>query len=212
MLDPLRTRLKAPAVRIAIHPTHPQRRGIDQAVSVLQSGGVILYPTDTVYGLGCAIGEKRAVDRIYQLKQVKREHPLSLVCPDLSGIARYAFVEDSAYRIMKRLLPGPYTFVLRATREVPRLLLRKRKTVGIRVPDHPVPQALLAALGSPLLSTSASIDGEFLNDPDDLAMRFRSVDAVLDAGLSSLEPSTVLDLTGNEIVVVRQGAGPIDQL
>lgn len=199
-------------MRIAIHPTHPQRRGIDQAVSVLQSGGVILYPTDTVYGLGCAIGEKRAVDRIYQLKQVKREHPLSLVCPDLSGIARYAFVEDSAYRIMKRLLPGPYTFVLRATREVPRLLLRKRKTVGIRVPDHPVPQALLAALGSPLLSTSASIDGEFLNDPDDLAMRFRSVDAVLDAGLSSLEPSTVLDLTGNEIVVVRQGAGPIDQL
>ncbi len=212
MLDPPRPSLKARLVRIEVHPTHPQRRSINQALAVLQSGGVLIYPTDTVYGLGCALGQKRAVERIYQLKRVKREHPMSLVCPDLSGIARYAFVEDSAYRIMKRLLPGPYTFVLPATREVPRLLLRKRKTVGIRVPDHPVPLALLAALGVPLLSTSASIDGEFLNDPDELAARFRGVDAVLDAGWSSLEASTVLDLTGDEIVVLREGAGPIDQL
>ncbi len=198
------------SVRLSVHPTHPQKRLIEQAVSILRGGGVIVYPTDTVYGLACAIDQKKAIDRIYQIKQVKREHPLSVVCPNLSNIARYAYVEDFAYRIMKRLVPGPYTFVLRATREVPRLLLRKRKTIGIRVPDHPVPQALLEALGVPLLSTSASIGEELLNDPDDLFARFGTVDALLDSGWGGLEPSTVLDLTGEYPVVLREGAGPTD--
>lgn len=173
---------------------------------------MLVYPTDTVYGLGCAIDRKKAVDRIYQIKRMPKNHPLTLVCPSLSNIAKYAYVDDFAYRIMKRLVPGPYTFILRATREVPRLLLRKRKTVGIRVPDHPVPLALVEALGMPLLSTSATLDDEAVADPDELATQFRSVDIVLDAGWGGLDPSTVLDLTGDEPVVVREGVGPVDFL
>ena len=114
--------------RIQIHPTHPQARRVRQAVELLRKGGVIVYPTGTVYGLGCDIRQKRAIERIYQIKQIRSDHPLSFVCQDLSDIARYAFVDDFAYRIMKRLVPGPYTFILNATREVPKLLLRKRKT------------------------------------------------------------------------------------
>ena len=199
-------------MRIEIHPTHPQARRVHQAVDVLRRGGVIVYPTGTVYGLGCDIHQKRAVERIYQIRQLKKDHPLSFVCPDLSKIARYAYVDDFAYRIMKRLIPGPYTFVLRATREVPKILVRKQKTVGIRVPDHPVAQALLAELGSPIVSTSAMIGGEILNDPDELHGRFPGVGAFIDAGWGGIEPSTVIDLTGDEPVVLREGAGPIEML
>ena len=197
-------------MRIEIHPTHPQPRRVKQVTEILRRGGVVVYPTGTVYGLGCDIHQKRAVERIYQLRQLKRDHPLSFVCPDLSKIARYAYVDDFAYRIMKRLIPGPYTFVLRATRDVPKILLRKRKTVGIRVPDHPVAHALIEELGSPIVSTSAMFDGQALNDPDELHARFPQVDAFIDAGWGGIEPSTVIDLTGNEAVVLREGAGPID--
>ena len=197
-------------MRIEIHPTHPQPRRVKQVTEILRRGGVVVYPTGTVYGLGCDIHQKRAVERIYQLRQLKKDHPLSFVCPDLSKIARYAYVDDFAYRIMKRLIPGPYTFVLRATRDVPKILLRKRKTVGIRVPDHPVAHALIEELGSPIVSTSAMFDGQALNDPDELHARFPQVDAFIDAGWGGIEPSTVIDLTGNEAVVLREGAGPID--
>lgn len=197
-------------MRIEIHPTHPQARRVKQVAEVLRRGGVVVYPTGTVYGLGCDIHQKRAVERIYQLRQLKKDHPLSFVCPDLSKIAHYAHVDDFAYRIMKRLIPGPYTFVLRATRDVPKILLRKQKTVGIRVPGHPVARALLKALGSPIVSTSAVIGDEVLNDPDELHAQFPQVDAFVDAGWGGLEPSTVIDLTGNEAVVLREGAGPID--
>lgn len=197
-------------MRIEIHPTHPQPRRVKQVTEILRRGGIVVYPTGTVYGLGCDIHQKRAVERIYQIRQLKKDHPLSFVCPDLSKIARYAYVDDFAYRIMKRLIPGPYTFVLRATRDVPKLFLRKRKTVGIRVPGHPVAHALIEELGSPIVSTSAMIDGRALNDPDELHARFPQVDAFVDAGWGGIEPSTVIDLTGNEAVVLREGAGPID--
>lgn len=197
-------------MRIEIHPTHPQPRRIRQVVEILRRGGVIVYPTGTVYGLGCDIHQKKAVERIYQIRHLKKDHPLSFMCPDLSNIARYAHVDDFAYRIMKRLVPGPYTFVLRATREVPKLLVRKQKTVGIRVPDAPVALAFLQELGSPIVSTSATFDGEVLNDPDELHARFHHVDAFVDAGWGGIEPSTIVDLTGDEAVVLREGAGPVD--
>ncbi len=197
-------------MRIQIHPTHPQRRRVQQAVEVLRSGGVILYPTGTVYGLGCDIHEKKAVERIYQIRQLKKDHPLSFMCPDLSKIARYAYVDDFAYRTMKRLVPGPYTFVLKATREVPKLLVRKQKTVGIRVPSSAVARALLEELGSPIVSTSATVNGEVLSDPDHLAERFPQVDAFVDGGFGGVEPSTIVDLTGDDPVVLREGAGRID--
>jgi len=197
-------------MRIEIHPTHPQARRVQQAVEVLRRGGVVVYPTGTVYGLGCDIHQKKAVERIYQIRRLKKDHPLSFMCPDLSKIARYAHVYDFAYRIMKRLVPGPYTFVLQATREVPKLLVRKQKTVGIRVPDDTVALALLNELGSPIVSTSATIDGEVLNDPDELHARFPHVDAFVDGGWGGIEPSTIIDLSGDEAVVLREGAGPVD--
>ena len=199
-------------MRIVIHPTHPQARKVNQAVEVLRRGGVIVYPTGTVYGLGCDIHQKKAIERIYQIRQLKKDHPLSFMCPDLSKIARYAHVDDFAYRIMKRLVPGPYTFVLKATRDTPKLLVRKQKTVGIRVPDDTIAQALLEELGSPIVSTSAMLDGQVLNDPDELHARFSHVDAFVDGGWGGIEPSTVIDLTGEEAVVLREGAGPVDLL
>ncbi|MDH4283348.1 MAG: L-threonylcarbamoyladenylate synthase [Myxococcales bacterium] len=197
-------------MRIEIHPTHPQPRRVQQVVDVLRRGGVIVYPTGTVYGLGCDIHQKRAVERIYQIRRLKKDHPLSFMCPDLSKIARYAHVDDFAYRIMKRLVPGPYTFVLRATSEVPKLLVRKQKTVGIRVPDNAIALALLEELGSPIVSTSATIDGQAISDPDELHARFQHVDAFVDGGWGGIEPSTIIDLTGDEPIVLREGAGAVD--
>ncbi len=199
-------------MRLEIHPTHPEPRKIVRAVEVLRRGGVICYPTDTVYGLGCDIFQKKAIDRVYQIKRMKKDHPVAFVCPDLGDISRYAIVDNRAYRVMRRLLPGPYTFILPATREVPRILMLKRKTVGIRVPHHEVALQLVRELGNPIVSTSATYEGEQLNDPDDLAARFKQVDLVLDAGWGGLDPSTVLDLTGSEPVVVREGAGPVEGL
>jgi tRNA threonylcarbamoyl adenosine modification protein (Sua5/YciO/YrdC/YwlC family) len=198
-------------MRLEINPHHPEPRKIQRAVDALHAGDVIVYPTDTVYGMGAALGEKRAIDRIFHLTNKDESHELSLVCADLSDIAKYAVVENVQYRLLKRLLPGPYTFILPATREVPRMLLSKRKTVGIRVPNHPVSLALSKALGVPLLSTSASGRGEDpLNDPADIVARFKGIELVLDAGFCGLVSSTIVDLTGSEPVVVREGAGPVD--
>lgn len=178
----------------------------------LGDGGVIVYPTDTVYGLGCDIRQKKALEKVYRIKRMPDDHPVAFVCPDLGDIARYAVVDDRAYRVMRRLLPGPYTFILPATREVPRMVMRPRKTVGIRVPHHEVALAIVRALGSPILSTSASFEGEQLNDPDDLLEKFKQVDIVLDAGFCGLTPSTIVDLTGDSPVIVREGAGAVDAI
>lgn len=199
-------------MRLQLHGDHPDPRKIRQAVECLRRGEVIAYPTDTVYGLGVDAGQRKAVDRLYAVKRMPKDQPLAFLCADLSDIARYAIVEKDAYRIMKRLTPGPYVFILEATREVPRMLMMKRKTVGIRVPAHPVPRALGAELGGPIVSTSATWDGEVLNDPEDIDARFKPLGMVLDAGWGSLEPSTVLDLSRGGLEVVREGAGPIDGL
>lgn len=199
-------------MRIAINPNNPEPRKIDQAVTALKRGGVIAYPTDTVYGIGCDIRDKRAVERIYQMKPMAKDHLLAFLCPDLSDIARYGFVDDRAYRIMRRLAPGPYAFILQATKEVPKVLLMKRKTVGIRVPKHPVPQAIMRALGGPIISTSATMNGETLIDPAEIDEQFPQLDLVLDAEACGAVASTIIDLTGDRPEVIRVGAGPIDAI
>jgi tRNA threonylcarbamoyl adenosine modification protein (Sua5/YciO/YrdC/YwlC family) len=197
---------------LEINAEHPEPRKIQRAVEVMRRGGVIAYPTDTVFGLGCDIREKKAVERIYRMKGMDKSQLLSFICADLGDIARYAYVPDYAYRIMRRCLPGPYTFVLQATREVPKVLRQQRKTVGIRIPDSPVALGLARELGSPVASTSASIDGEVLLDPREIEARFSDVELVLDTGHAGLEPSTVVDLSGDEPEVLREGAGPVDFL
>lgn len=199
-------------MKLPINPKHPEPRKIAQAVEAMRRGGVIAYPTDTVYGLGCDITNKRAVEAIYRMKGMSPEQLLSFVCPDLGSVARYGMVDDVAHRIIRRLAPGPYTFVLASTREVPRALRLKRKTVGIRIPDHAVALALARELGTPVASTSASKDGEILLDPDDIERAFPDLAMVLDAEGCGLTPSTIIDLSGDEPVVLREGAGPVDFL
>jgi tRNA threonylcarbamoyl adenosine modification protein (Sua5/YciO/YrdC/YwlC family) len=163
-----------------------------------------------VYGLGCDLSSRKGVEALYRMKNMRHDQLLSFVCPDLSDISRYAIVSDRAYRVMRRLLPGPYTFILAATKEVPRTLRMKRKTVGVRVPSHPVTLALTRALGRPLVSTSASLDGEYFIDPGEIEDRFPDVALVMDSDDVGLTPSTVIDLSDGEPVVVREGAGPVD--
>jgi tRNA threonylcarbamoyl adenosine modification protein (Sua5/YciO/YrdC/YwlC family) len=197
---------------IHINAKHPEPRKIAQAVAVLSRGSVIAYPTDSVYGLGCDLLSKHGIEQLYRMKGMRADQLLSFVCPDLSDIARYAIVGDAAYRVMRRLLPGPYTFILPATKEVPRVLRMKRKTVGVRIPSHPVTLALTSALGRPLVSTSASIEDEYFIDPREIEERFPELGLVLDSEAVGLTPSTVIDLSGPEPVLVREGAGPVDFL
>lgn len=197
--------------RLQIHPINPQARYIKDAVAVLNAGGLLIYPTDSVYGLGCDLLNKNAVEKIYLHKGNDKRKLLSFICPDLKGISEYADVPNSAYKIMRHLLPGPYTFILNATKQVPRILLEKRKTVGIRVPDNAVCQALLAAFGRPIISTSARLAGqEFLSDPDAIASTFEHIgELFLDSGPGGLDLSTVIDFSEGEPVVVRQGLGKL---
>ena len=199
-------------MRLEINPEHPEPRKIQRAVEALRDGGVIAYPTDTVYGIGCDITQKRAVDRVYQIKRMKPDQPLAFLCPDMGDLSKYATIDDRTNRLMRRLTPGPYCFILEASREVPRILQMKRKTVGIRIPHNEVALALVRALGNPIVSSTASKDGEALNDPAEIDEAFPMLDLILDAGYGGLTPSTVLDVTGHEIVVVREGAGSIDTL
>ncbi len=194
---------------LPINGQHPEPRKVKRAVEVLQKGGVLAYPTDSVYGLGVDIDDKHAIDRLYEVRGLARDKRLALLCPDLSDIAKYAVVENHVYRTLKRYVPGPYVFILPATREVPKILLSKQKTVGIRVPAHPVTQALLRELGRPILNTTASDGDDPILDPWTIETTFPAVDLVLDADTTSNVPTTVLDLTGRELVVVREGAGPI---
>jgi tRNA threonylcarbamoyl adenosine modification protein (Sua5/YciO/YrdC/YwlC family) len=195
--------------RLTIHPINPQGRHLRVAGDVLRDGGLVVYPTDSVYGLGCDLFNKKAVEKIYQIKGNDKRKLLSFICPDLKGISEYAYISNSAYRIMRHLLPGPFTFILPATKQVPRILLENRKTVGIRVPENKICQALLSEFGFPIISTSARLaDQGFLNDPDEIAETFAStVDLFLDAGPGGLAPSTIVDLTQDAPVVVRQGKG-----
>jgi tRNA threonylcarbamoyl adenosine modification protein (Sua5/YciO/YrdC/YwlC family) len=199
---------------LEVNAKHPEPRKLQRAVDVLRAGGVIAYPTDTVYALGCDITNKKAVDRIYRMKGMREDQLLSFVCADLSDIARYGIVQDYAYRIMRKLFPGPYTVLLAATREVPKVLRQNRKTVGIRIPDHPFALALSRELGQPVASTSASIEGEQLVDPRDIDDRFPELELIIDSEVEGggLTPSTIIDLSGEAPVLVREGAGPSDFL
>lgn len=199
------------AERLELHPTTPQVRLLRLAADCLLDGGVIAYPTDSCYALGCAIGAKEAMERIQRIRQTGKRHFFTVVCRDLSEISRFARVENWQYRLLKAFTPGPYTFVLRATREVPRRLLEpKRRTVGIRLPDHPVVRALLAELAEPLMSTTLLLPGDDvpLTDGREIEQRIgHAVDLILDAGNCGLEPSTIVDLSGDAPVLLRAGKG-----
>ncbi|MFA6449799.1 MAG: L-threonylcarbamoyladenylate synthase [bacterium] len=194
------------------HAEHPDIRLIRKAAEALKGDKLIAYPTDTVYGLGASLFSKKAIEKIYMLKPHKKKKPLTFVCADLKDISRYAQVSDAAYRIMKKLAPGPYTFILNATREVPRLMMTPRKTVGIRVPDNEVCQAIIAEIGNPIISTTAmSQDREYLDDPDDIMDSLgHALEYVIDIGRLPYELSTVIDLTDCDTpVIIRQGKGDI---
>ena len=190
---------------------HPEPRKIRRAVEALMAGEVIGYPTDTVYGLGCDISSKKAIDKLYQIKGMDRAHPLAFICPDLSEIARYAVVDNQIYRVLRRFLPGPYCFVLEATREVPRILQTKRKTIGIRVPHHAVITTVVRELGRPVISTTAQRAGTDPHiDAREIDDDFKGLGLVIDAGAGGLVPTTVVDLTVSPPVIIREGAGPVD--
>jgi tRNA threonylcarbamoyl adenosine modification protein (Sua5/YciO/YrdC/YwlC family) len=200
-------------VLVEINPEHPEPRKIRRAVDALLAGEVIGYPTDTVYGLGCDIQSKKAIDRLYQIKGMDRSHPLAFICPDLSEIARYAVVDNQIYRVLRHFLPGPYCFILEATREVPRILQTKRKTIGIRVPKHEVTCAVVRELGRPIISTTAQRAGaEPHVDPAEIDEDFKGLGLVIDSGAGGLVPTTVVDLTVSPPVVIREGAGPVDEI
>ena len=199
-----------------IHPDNPQPRLIRRAVEIIREGGVIVYPTDSSYALGCLIGDKAAMERIRRIRQVDPSHNFTLVCRDLSEIALYARISNQDFRLLKNLTPGPYTFIHKATKQVPRRLQNpKRNTIGIRVPDHRIAQALLAELDAPLMSSTLILPGEDrpLTDPYEMRSRLdHEVDLVIDGGHCGLEPTTVVDMVGDVPAVSRVGKGDVPVL
>jgi len=200
---------------LEIHPENPQQRLLQRAVAALRAGGVIVYPTDSCYALGCMLDNKQGVERIYRIRNLDKGHHMTLVCPDLSSIATYARVDNRDYRLMKSLTPGPYTFILKASSEVPRRLMHpKRKTIGIRVPDHAILHALLEALGEPLMSTTLLMPGDDypMIDPYDINQLLQSdVDVVIDGGSCGLEETSVISLE-DDVQVLREGKGDTSKL
>jgi tRNA threonylcarbamoyl adenosine modification protein (Sua5/YciO/YrdC/YwlC family) len=194
-----------------IHPRNPQSRLIQQAAQIVRRGGIIVYPTDSSYALGCHLGDKAAMERLRHIRGIDEEHHLTLVCSDLSEIARYAQVDNRTYRMLRAATPGSYTFILRATREVPKRLQHpKRRTIGIRVPDHAVVRDLLTELGEPLLSTTLLMKSEDLplNDPEEIRARLEhQVDCIIDSGSCGILPTTVVDLSDELPLLVRVGKG-----
>ena len=201
------------AERLKIHPDNPQPQRLDRAAELIASGAVVAYPTDSCYALGCHLSDAASVTRIRRIRQTDKRHFFTLVCRDLSEIATYARVNNQVYRLLRKLTPGPYTWVLRATGEVPKKLTEpRRKTIGIRVPAHPVAQALLERHGAPLISTTLQMPGDDypLSDPDEVMERLgRLVDVVIDSGSCHIEPSSVIDLTGDVPNVIRAGLGDV---
>lgn len=197
---------------ITINPDNPQPRLISNVVECLKDGGTIAYPTDTYYGIGCDIMNKKAIEKVYQLKKRDKNKPFSFICSDLKNISDFAKVSNYAYRTLKRCLPGPYTFILEGSKLVPKIMLTKRKTAGIRVPDHTICIAIIQALGNPIISTSAHISGQ---DPVTEAwqideMYHAQIDIVIDGGPVPNRPSSVISLIDDEPEVLREGAGPVD--
>jgi len=201
---------------IEIHATNPQPRLVELIVQIIRSGGLIAYPTDSSYAFGCHIGDKRAIDRIHRIRRTDKNHNFTLVCSDLSEIGTYARVDNWAYRLLKSMTPGPYTFILEATREVPKRLQNpKRRTIGLRVPDHILVHAMLESLGAPIMSSTLLLPGDDmpLTDPIEIEDRIGSrIEAIIDAGPTGIEPTSVIDLSGGTVEVLRVGRGDISFL
>ncbi|MGY8824628.1 MAG: L-threonylcarbamoyladenylate synthase [Candidatus Latescibacterota bacterium] len=199
------------ATTLTIDPEHLKGRHIQRAVDVLRQGGVIIYPTDTVYGIGCDITSKSAIERVQRIKGRDSKKPMSFVCSDIADVSRYARVSNYAHRMLKQCLPGAYTFILPATRETPRLLTTRQKTVGLRIPNHPVPLALVKELGEPILSTSANFsEQDVITDPWELEEKMgHMVDLILDCGSLPVQPSSVVSLVDDRAEVLREGKGDI---
>lgn len=196
---------------LRINPQNPQERLIKKVVEILNQGGVIAYPTDTVYGFGCSLFNKKGIERIYLIKRSEKNRPFSFICADLKDISLYTKVSNYAYKTMKRLLPGPYTFILEGTRLVPKIMLTKRSTAGIRVPDNPICLAIVKELGHPIISTSAQLPkGEIFYDPGEIEQKAgKLLDAVIDGGILVSEPSSVIDLTDDQPKILRVGKGDV---
>lgn len=197
---------------IDIHPQNPQSRLIMQAAILLVQGGVIVYPTDTIYGIGCAISKKNAIERVVAIKGRDPKKPLSIVCDTISRVSDYAIISKFAYRILRHCLPGPYTFVLPSTSKVPKMLLTRQKTIGIRIPNHPVPLALVEAINEPIIGTSANRSNEdVITDPQTLEAQLGPhTDMILSAGTLPIEPSSVISLVGDQVEILRHGSGDLD--
>lgn len=200
---------------IKLFEDNPNRRDIQKVVAVLREGGIIIYPTDSVYAIGCDINNVKAVQRVAQLKGVKPEKAsFSMICLDLSNIAAYAKVNNEVFKVMKRCLPGPFTFILPATNKLPNVLMNKRKTIGVRVPDNYIVHSIVEELGNPLLTTSLHDEDdvvEYMTDPELIYEKYeRLVDAVIDGGFGNNVASTVVDCTGDNVEIIRQGIGEID--
>lgn len=198
---------------LSIHATHPQARLLKQAAQALHQGKLVVYPSETTYGVACHMGDKSALDRLIALRLLEEQHQFTLACKDLSELGLYARVDNTEFRLLKRNTPGAFTFILPATREVPKRLIHpKKKTIGLRVPDHPVAQGLLEALGEPMLITTLRMPGDdaCLRDGDEIAERLgKQVDVIIDSGTCGQETSTVVDLTGDEPQVIRAGLGEL---
>ena len=199
-----------------IHPDNPQGRLLERAAEIIRGGGLLVYPTDACYALGCQIGDKTAMDRMSRIRQTGKDHHYTLVCRDLSELAIYATVDNWAYRLLRSLIPGPYTFILQATGEVPRRLQNaRRRTIGLRVPDHAIAQGVLEALGEPIMSSTLSLpeDPLPLSDTEEIRTRLEhQVDAIIDGGPCGTEPTTVLELSEGDVTILRQGKGPTSGL
>jgi tRNA threonylcarbamoyl adenosine modification protein (Sua5/YciO/YrdC/YwlC family) len=199
----------------AIHPENPQSRLVRQACEIIRGGGVVVYPTDSAYALGCHIGDKQALEAIRRIRKLDDDHNFTLVCRDLSELGTYARVDNAAYRLLKHATPGPFTFIMEATKEVPRRLLHpKRKSIGLRVPDNLIAQALLAELGEPLMSVTLIMPGDAypMIDPYDIRETLEHhVDLVIDGGYCGMEPTSVIDLTGDAPTIIREGLGDISE-
>lgn len=196
---------------VEIDPENPLQKTIKKVVAALKEGGIIAYPTDTIYGIGCDLFNKSSIEKVYQIKRMPRYKPLSFICADLKDISVYAQVSNSAYKIMKKLIPGPYTFILRATKMVPKIMLTPRRTVGIRVPDNEICLSIVKELGNPIISTSASVtDDEIMSDPSDIEQKFgHSLDMIIDGGTLVSEHSSMIDLSEEPPKVIREGKGDI---
>ena len=201
---------------VEIHPTDPQPRRIAEIVATIRNGGLLAYPTDSSYALGCQIGDKRAMDRIRRIRKTDKNHNFTLVCSDLSEISLYARIDNWAYRLIKSLTPGPYTFILQATREVPKRLQNpRRKTIGLRVPDHAIVQAMLESLGEPIMSSTLTLPGDDtpLTDVDEIEARIgHQIDLIVAGGATGIEPTSVIDLSEGSIKILREGRGDVTAL